>query len=520
MPTEIFKSRHFLKGRALRYCVVFCSCTGFLLLGYDQGVMGSIIGADNVFGRQFGHPDSNIQGFLSSSYDLGCVAGSLVAFFIGEKLGRRAMMFFGASIMVVGTILLGSSFQRSQFFVGRVVTGFGNGFNSSTIPVYQAEMARHFERGRLLTWQAVVTIAGVVIAYWIGFGCSYSKTSVQWRFPISFQGLFAIALAIETFFLPESPRWLIQEGRSQEAAEIIAALEDGDLDTTAEVVVRRRVQIETAIEMESAGGPFRFKELFGGGDVQNFRRVIISMFLMMAQQLNGSNFINYYAPVLYTDTIGMSRTTALILSGCTEIVYLGGSFIPIFVVEKFGRRNLLIWSSVGLSFCFIMVSIFLSIGGYGCSIGATVFVFLYQIFTGVGWLPIPWYMAAEINTTRLRSRVQAIASAFNWLWVFVVVQITPTAIANISWRIFIVFAVLCASWIPVVYFFIPETSGLELEDVDYIFKRKGITRGVFETRGHTIQHDTHARAIHLMEDNDEKNISADEIEDIDDAEAV
>ncbi|EGV60763.1 hypothetical protein PSN45_001441 [Yamadazyma tenuis] len=516
-----FKSRYFARGKTLRYVVTFCSCTGFLLLGYDQGVMGSIIG-DPVFLKQFGYPDATTQGLLTSVYDLGCVLGSIVAFFVGEKLGRRAMMLFGAFIMMVGTVLLGSSYTRAQWYVGRMVTGIGNGFNSSTIPVYQSECATGNNRGRLLTWQAIVTILGVVIAYWIGFGCSYTNSSLQWRFPISFQGIFAIALFFETWFLPESPRWLVQQGRSEEAAEVLAALDSDTSTITTERVIRQRIEIETAVEMESRGGPFKVSELFSGGELQNYRRLLISLFLMFAQQFGGSNFINYYAPTIFTSAMNMDRVTSLILAGCTEIVYLGGSFIPLWLIDnpKLGRRNLLMISGSGLSFCFIMVSILLSIGGYGCSVGATFFVFLYQLFTGVGWLPVPWFMAAEINITRLRSRVQAVASAFNWLCVFAVVQITPIAIDNIGWKTFIIFAILCAAWVPIVFVFIPETAGLELEDIDYIFKRTGFTRGVWETRGRTVQHDAHARAIHLLPEDDEKDISIVEVDDNGSVEAV
>ncbi|CDK28664.1 unnamed protein product [Kuraishia capsulata CBS 1993] len=495
-----FDSRYFLRGKGLRLSVTFCSCTGFLLLGYDQGVMGSIIGADNRFGQDFNHPDATRQGLITSVYDLGCVLGSIISFFIGEAMGRRKMMLFGASIMIVGTILLGSSYSLGQLYVGRIVTGLGNGFNSSTIPVYQSECALAAYRGVLLTWQAVVTILGVVIAYWIGFGTSFTDSSVQWRFPISFQALFAISLVIECFFLPETPRWLIQQGRSEEAAQVLADLLGGDTTPDSDEVVRERIEIETAVELESRGGPFRIKELFEGGPIQNFRRMLLSIGINIMQQFTGSNMINYYAPIVYQETMGMDRITSLIMAGCTEIVYLIGSLIPLWCVEKFGRRNLLIASSAGLSFCFIMVSILLSIGTERCAIGASVFVYLYQLFMGIGWLPVPWYYPAELNTTRLRSRVQAIGSAFNWMSVFAVVQITPIAIQNIGWKTFIIFAILCAVWIIVIFCLYPETSGLELEDIDHIFERPGLTRGVFTTRGKTVEKHAHARAMHLLED--------------------
>jgi MFS family permease len=108
-----------------------------------------------------------MQGIITSIYDIGCAAGCLFSFFYGEQFGRKAMIIAGGSIMVIGTILLGSSFSLAQLLVGRIVTGFGNGINSSTVPAYQSEFARPEIRGMLLCAQGTVTIVGLCIAYWV-----------------------------------------------------------------------------------------------------------------------------------------------------------------------------------------------------------------------------------------------------------------------------------------------------------------------------------------------------------------
>ena len=138
-------------------------CQAFLLLGYDQGSMSGLIGADNEFGKQFGHPDSSMQGVcrgspflhnrkfnpltqdcgtVTSIYDIGCAVGCLLAFFVGHKIGRKWMIITGGSIMVIGTVILGFSYTRAQFLVGRILTGFGNGINSSTVPTYQSGVSQ------------------------------------------------------------------------------------------------------------------------------------------------------------------------------------------------------------------------------------------------------------------------------------------------------------------------------------------------------------------------------------------
>lgn len=129
--------------------------------------------------------------------------------------------------------------------------------------------------------------------------------------------------------------------------------------------------------------------------------------------------------------MNMSRNMSLILGGCTSLAYLVGSFIPLFLVDRFGRRILLMLSGAGLCLCFVLVAILLSLGSIQAAYGATAFIFLFQIFYGLGWLPVPWFYPSEISTTRLRTKSAAIASAFNWLSVFAVVKITPIAIRKI-----------------------------------------------------------------------------------------
>lgn len=131
-----------------------------------KGVMAGIIGADNPFGEYFNNPDADMQGNITALYDIGCVVGSIICYFVGEKLGRRTMLLAGGSIMIVGAVILGTSINVAQLIAGRIITGVGNGMNSSTAPVYLSECAPSSYRGMLLTLQGTLTITGVVIAYW------------------------------------------------------------------------------------------------------------------------------------------------------------------------------------------------------------------------------------------------------------------------------------------------------------------------------------------------------------------
>ncbi|KAF9892070.1 hypothetical protein FE257_002476 [Aspergillus nanangensis] len=328
------------------------------------------------------------------------------------------------------------------------------------------------------------------------YGTSFTESSFQWRFPLAFQGVFAVCLILQIIGLPETPRWLVQHDRHEEARAVVAAIEDRALDDAQ--VSKTILDIQVGLEEEQRGGPFQFKELFSWGEVQNLRRLLITIMIELAQQFTGSNMINYYGPVMFQETMGMSRNLAMILGGCIQLTYLVGSAIPVFLVDRFGRRTLLMICSAGLCFCFVMVTILLSLERENAAYAATAFIFIFQLFMGVGWLPVPWFYPAEINTTRVRTRMQAIASGWNWMAVFAVVKITPISFANINWKTFIIFAVLNAVFIPMVYFFFPETKGLELEDIPLLFTKGGITGGVSTSKGgRTVMPGQHAQEAHV-----------------------
>ena len=265
--------KHSFRGKALLTAVTMASCQAFLLLGFDQGVMAGIIGADNRFGRDFNHPDPGMQGNITALYDIGCVVGSILCYFVGERLGRRTMLMGGGTIMIIGTAILASSFTVGQLIAGRIITGIGNGMNSSTAPIYQSECSPASIRGALVTLQGTVTILGVVISYWMDYGTSFTESSLQWRFPLAFQAVFAVLLVLQMVGLPETPRWLVRHDRYDEARTVIAAIEDKSNDDPA--VSSTIMDIRIGLEEELKGGPFKFKELFTWGEMQNLRRLLI-----------------------------------------------------------------------------------------------------------------------------------------------------------------------------------------------------------------------------------------------------
>lgn len=177
-----------LTGRALQIGVCVTGSSGFLLLGYDQGVMSGII-TEPIFLDTFPqmqqmNKSGAIQALVVAIYEIGCLIGALGIIRYGDKLGRRRSILLGACIMIIGAILQTASFGLAQLIVGRIVTGIGNGMNTSTIPVYQSEIAPPKIRGFLVLFEGALITLGIVISYWLNYGFWFvnGHGSLQWRY--------------------------------------------------------------------------------------------------------------------------------------------------------------------------------------------------------------------------------------------------------------------------------------------------------------------------------------------------
>jgi MFS family permease len=150
---------------------------------------------------------STIQGISVASYNVGCFFGAVITIFIGDILGRRKMIFLGSAIMVIGAALQCSAFSLAHLIVGRIITGLGNGMNTSTVPTWASETSKSHKRGKMVMIEGAMITGGICLSYWIDFGFSFLEPStVSWRFPIAFQIVFALILLAFILELPESPR--------------------------------------------------------------------------------------------------------------------------------------------------------------------------------------------------------------------------------------------------------------------------------------------------------------------------
>ncbi|CAG8165297.1 unnamed protein product [Penicillium salamii] len=460
------------QGKWLQYKITAACGAGFLLFGYDQGVLGGLL--DNeLFLETFGYPSVTIQGQIVATYDIGCIIGTLVSMYAGDKLGRRRSILIGCCILIVGAILQTASYSLAQMIVGRVVAGVGNGMNTIAIPIWQSETARAEDRGKLVVAQLVTNIFGIVITNWMNYGFTFVPHSpVSWRFPLGFQCFFAIVTILFVLIAPESPRWLVMKNRASEAREILARLLAKSIDDT-EVVDEIRT-LEIAVNHDQEVQQTKpLQEIFKRkSKQQTLRRILLGAGTAFFQQVGGTNVIAYYLPVVLTRSVGLDTRMALILSAVDSMSLMFWGFIAAFLIDRIGRKKLMLFGAAGSSLCFALVAVGLRYGSNNrnMSILAVVFIFIYYVFYGVSLLSIPYIYPAEINSQKMRNIGTSFATTTNWLFVYVIVVATPTAIANLQWRYYMLFAIFNFCFLPIIWYFYVETAGLSLEQIDRLFE--------------------------------------------------
>lgn len=437
--------------------------------------MSGIISAD-PFMEYFPetHDNATWQGFVTAIYEIGCLLGAIIVLVWGDALGRRRGMMCGALIMILGTIIQVTSMKghkaTAQFIIGRVVTGVGNGMNTSTIPTYQAECSSTHKRGLLICIEGGIIAFGTLIAYWVDYGCQYGPPDLSWRFPIAFQIVFALVVLIMPLWLPESPRWLLTKDRADDATRVIAALR-GLPTNHEETTLQINIIVDSIHASGHKGWITPFSALFTGGKTQHFRRMMLGASSQLFQQVGGCNAVIYFFPLLFENSIGETKQMSLLLGGVNMIVYSIFATVSWFIIERTGRRKLFLIGTVGQGLSMLLVMACLIPGTPSAAKGAAVGLFTYIGFFGATWLPLPWLYPAEVNPIKTRAKANAVSTCTNWLFNFTVVMITPVMIDGIGWGTYLVFAAINAAFFPAIYFFYPETKQRSLEEIDLIFAK-------------------------------------------------
>lgn len=356
--------------------------------------------------------NAKVQGTVVAIYTLGAFFGACSCIYTGDRLGRIRTIQLGAIVDILGTVLQASSFSLPQLIVGRFVTGLGLGSISATAPNWQSECSQSNHRGAAVVLESLFISAGLALSAWFNLGMSFTEGSVSWRLPLAMSALWAVVVLLVVSMLPESPRWLILKGRTAEAKEVLAALEG--TDAASSLVQTELKQISESIEMTGQG---RFIDVFKNGELRLFNRAWLACSGQMFQQLTGINAIAFYQTTIFRQYLGLSGTTARILTASLFTFQTLCSPIGVLTVDRFGRRKLMMISAIGMGTCMTIVAGTASQApDTSCISVASAFLFLFSLFFPVGFLGLTFLYASEISPLTVRVPITAMSTGSAWIF--------------------------------------------------------------------------------------------------------
>ncbi|KAF2002753.1 hypothetical protein P154DRAFT_544397 [Amniculicola lignicola CBS 123094] len=459
---------------------VLVSMGGFIF-GYDTGQISGFLEMPDFLRRFSDSRDPETgelkfsngrSGTIVALLSIGTLIGALIAAPVADKFGRRLSIVFWNIIFCVGVIVqIATEDKWYQVAIGRWVAGLGVGGLSVLTPMYQSETAPRYVRGALVSCYQLFITLGIFTSNCINFGTEAVPSARSWRLPIGIGFIWPVIFGGGIMFLRESPRWEYRKGKLDSAKTTIA-LSYGVSEDHPEVM-REIKEIKEKLEAERAGGgKHPWYEIFTGPAM--LYRTMLGVTLQALQQLTGANFFFYYGTTIFA-SVGLSNSyvTAMILGG----VNFGTTFPGLYIVEKYGRRPSLIVGGLWMFMCFM---VFASLGHFALdqtdptltpNVGTAMIVFACLFIAGFAmtWGPIVWAVTGEIYPSRYRAKCMALATASNWTWNFLIAFFTPYITSAIDYRYGYIFAACCFTGAAIVYFFVIESHGKTLEEIDTMY---------------------------------------------------
>ncbi|OAG08073.1 MFS quinate transporter-like protein QutD [Paraphaeosphaeria sporulosa] len=479
------------------YAMALVISMGVLTYGYDSSFIGTTI-TQKSFQRDFGMDKmskkelNDVSSNLTSIYSAGGFFGALFAFFSLELLGRRWTVILSDIVFIVGALFctIGTVPSRSLglIYTGRLLTGLGVGGIAAVSPIYIAEISPPAIRGRLTGFFESFYQTGAVIGFSINYGIVHNldtNDSNAWRIPMAVQLIPAGILALMAPILKESPTWLLKRGREEEAYQVYSFIRmlPADHEYIAEDVhfIKEGIAKERAALVGSTNATLGrvMKGAARESSLKGMRNRFLLVFLMfMWQAWSGAAAINYYSPTIFT-SIGLTDVT--LWTGIYGVIKAAGSIIFFtWFIDKFGRKWPWIISSLACAFCQYYLAIYIAIGHPETGVpqsastvaggkGATAMIMIFGAAWSFGANGLPWIISAEIFPSSLRSISGPFAAMSVWLWTYVVTRALPSMYTSMGWGVYVFFAtcLVCASIYA--FFFIHETKGLRVDQMDELF---------------------------------------------------
>ncbi|KAI8371962.1 general substrate transporter [Choanephora cucurbitarum] len=476
----------FVKNPYVCFTAVFASIGG-VLFGYDQGVISGVQEMDDFVNR---FPLNSTQtGFMVSILELGAWVGAWIIGYFADRISRKYSIILATVIFLLGSSIQGGAQNIGYLLGGRFVTGMGVGSLSLLVPLYQSEISPPEIRGSLVSLQQLAVTFGILISFWIDYGLTRVQGEASWRVPLCIQIAFALVLGVGILFFPFSPRWLMSKGREEEALQVISKLrrlpqdhpdvveEWKEIKATVEFdrIVERQ-QYPQYIDQGSKGRLMielaGYRELFRKGI---FNRVVIGSMIMFFQQFTGMNALIYYAPKIFQSVGLTGNSVSLLATGVVGIINFVMTFPTVFFLDVVGRKIALMVASVLMAICMIIVAIITALFQHDwpnhTAEGwvSVAFIYVFIACFACTWGPIGWVIPAEIFPLRARAKAMSVTTSSNWMNNFIIGLIVPVMLENITYGTYIFFACFLILSFFFVWFFVPETKGRTLEEMDEIF---------------------------------------------------
>ncbi|KAL8399579.1 hypothetical protein RB594_000104 [Gaeumannomyces avenae] len=479
------------------YMLAVSACFGAMCFGWDSSVIGGVIVMD-PFKRDFGlfenkEVAADLGANIVSTLQAGCFVGSIVASPLTDHFGRKWCLVGTAVVILAGVIMQAASLGNLPvIFIGRFVSGLGVGAASCINPVYVSENAPRAIRGLLTGMYQLFIVTGGMIAFWVNYAMSihYVGTKAMYILPLAIQGLPALLLMFSMLLCNESPRWLARKDRWEEAKEVLCHARNLPVE---HAYIQDEIQeIADALDHERRlvgdASWLRLNKEIWTHSIHR-KRAIISIVLMICQQMTGTNAINTYAPLIFANLGIKGLEGQLLGTGVYGIVkVLSCMAFLLFMADSLGRRRSLLWTSIAQGLAMFYIGIYVRIlppvkdqavppAGYF----ALVCIFLFAAFFQFGWGPVCWILSSEIPSARFRSINVMYAAATQWFFNFVVARSVPVMLITVGgetgYGTYLIFGSFAFAMFFFVWFFIPETKGLSLEAMDELFGGEAVGTG-------------------------------------------
>ncbi|KAL2265947.1 hypothetical protein VTJ83DRAFT_5299 [Remersonia thermophila] len=454
------------------FCLVLA--LGSFVWGYNIGILASVL-VHPGFKATLNEPTARRSGLITAIYYLGAwVSYVFVAHPLADRLGRRKAAFAGMLVMCAGQALQAGAFGAhalAMVLAGRVVAGLGTAVVSTSVPLYQSEVAPARQRGRYVVLNHVGFVAGLASGFWFGYAMTFwddeRGLAIAWRFSLGASFIPAFLFLAALPFMRESPRWLVEHGYTDLALSTLRFYREGYC--TPDEIEAELSDMERSVAVFRISG-LTWVSLFSDRSLR--ARMWRAALLQFMAHMCGATAMKYYLPALFR-ALGFSHRVSLLAGGIESTLKTGCSVVEMLIIDKVGRRVTLIAGAVIMAFA-LMVNGALPLA-YPDNVNrvadftCVVFIFVYALGFSLGFGPSAWVYGSEIFPTAVRARGLSFAASCGALGSVIVAQVWPVGIHSLGSKIYFVFMVINLVAVPVIYLFYPETKGRPLEDMDKLF---------------------------------------------------